>query len=57
MHAVLLDRACSVQLQAVAAGPVTVSSGAAEAAAKSRECWPDGQIQAGWDYLTRLADR
>lgn len=56
MHAVLLDRACSLQLQVMAAGPVAISSDAAEAAAKSVECWPDSQLQAGWEYLTRLAD-
>jgi len=56
MHAVLLDRACAVQLQAQAAGPIVISSDPDEAAAKRRECWPDRQLEAGWNYLVRLAD-
>ena len=53
MHAVLLHRACRMQLAAAAAGPVTVLAGADEAARKRLECWPDSQIRAGWDYLVR----
>ncbi|MQY06605.1 class II aldolase/adducin family protein [Actinomadura macrotermitis] len=53
MHAVLLDRACRVQLAAMAAGPVRVWSDAAEAAAKRAECWPAAQLDAGWEYLAR----
>ncbi|WP_067479102.1 class II aldolase/adducin family protein [Actinomadura hibisca] len=53
MHAVLLDRACRVQLTAMAAGPVRVHSDAAEAAAKRAECWPAAQLDAGWRYLLR----
>lgn len=56
MHAVLLDRACALQLQAQAAGPIVISSDADEVAAKRRECWPDSQLEAGWNYLVRLAD-
>ncbi|MGI5169053.1 class II aldolase/adducin family protein [Spirillospora sp. CA-253888] len=57
MHAVLLDRACQTQLMAMAAGPVRDWSDAAEAAAKRDQCWPDGQIQAGWRYLDRRDGR
>ncbi|WP_018658440.1 class II aldolase/adducin family protein [Actinomadura flavalba] len=53
MHAVLLDRACQVQLAAMAAGPVRVWSDAAEAAAKRTECWPPAQLDAGFDHLAR----
>ncbi|MFP3968336.1 class II aldolase/adducin family protein [Actinomadura fulvescens] len=53
MHAVLLDRACQVQLRAMAAGPVRVYSDAAEAAAKKSECWNARQLHAGWEYLAR----
>ncbi|MFI1995349.1 class II aldolase/adducin family protein [Actinoplanes sp. NPDC020271] len=53
MHAVLLDRACQTQLAAMAAGPVTIHSDRAEARAKRSECWPDAQIEAGWQYLLR----
>jgi L-fuculose-phosphate aldolase len=56
MHAVLLDRACALQLRAQAAGPIVIRSDADEAAAKRRECWPDSQLEAGWNYLVRLAD-
>lgn len=57
MHAVLLDRACRTQLAAMAAGPVSVRSDLAEARAKRVECWSDGQLEAGWRYLLRLAER
>ncbi|HEX2312304.1 MAG TPA: class II aldolase/adducin family protein, partial [Thermomonospora sp.] len=53
MHAVLLDRACQAQLTAMAAGPVRDFSDLAEARAKRDECWPDGQLLAGWHYLLR----
>ncbi|REE95659.1 class II aldolase/adducin family protein [Thermomonospora umbrina] len=53
MHAVLLDRACRVQLAAMAAGPVRVFSDAAEARAKREECWPESQLLAGWGHLLR----
>ncbi|MGA5069233.1 class II aldolase/adducin family protein [Streptomyces exfoliatus] len=56
MHAVLLDRACTTQLAAAAAGPVRVHSDPAEARAKRAECWPDTQLEAGWNYLLRRAD-
>ncbi|MFG2592348.1 class II aldolase/adducin family protein [Streptomyces sp. NPDC048438] len=53
MHAVLLERACAVQLQAQAAGPVVIHSDVAEAQAKRTECWPDSQLEAGYRYLVR----
>lgn len=56
MHAVLLDRACRAQLTAMAAGPVVRYSDRAEAEAKRAECWPESQLVAGWNYLTRKAD-
>jgi len=55
MYAVLLDRACRAQLTAMAAGPITRYSDRAEAEAKQAECWPESQLVAGWDYLTRTA--
>ncbi|MDT0305897.1 class II aldolase/adducin family protein [Streptomyces sp. DSM 44917] len=57
MHAVLLERACRTQLAAASAGPVRVFSDAAEAAAKRAECWPESQLEAGWQYLVRRAAR
>jgi len=56
MHAVLLDRACASQLAAMAAGPIQVSSDAAEAEAKRRTCWAPAQIEAGWRYLARKGE-
>ena len=55
MYAVLLDRACRSQLSALAAGEIRTYSNAAEAAAKRAECWADGQLDAGYRYLVRLA--
>ncbi|MDQ6934337.1 MAG: class II aldolase/adducin family protein [Actinomycetota bacterium] len=55
MYAVLLDRACRDQLTAMAAGPITRYSDRAEAEAKQAECWPESQLAAGWNYLTRRA--
>ncbi|MCP2335755.1 class II aldolase/adducin family protein [Actinomadura rupiterrae] len=57
MHAVLLERACRVQLTAMAAGPIRDHSDAAEALAKRDQCWSDRQLRAGWDYLLRRADQ
>jgi ribulose-5-phosphate 4-epimerase/fuculose-1-phosphate aldolase len=57
MHAVLLNRACRMQLTALSAGSVRTHSDADEARAKRAECWPDRQLEAGWHYLLRLAAR
>jgi ribulose-5-phosphate 4-epimerase/fuculose-1-phosphate aldolase len=57
MHAVLLGRACGIQLAAMAAGPVQVHSDPAEAEAKRALCWPPAQIEAGWRYLAREGTR
>ncbi|WP_042411499.1 class II aldolase/adducin family protein [Streptacidiphilus carbonis] len=53
MHAVLLEQACRTQLDAMAAGHVTVHSDPAEAVAKRALCWPQHQLEAGWRYLLR----
>src|ERR1700728_2757340 len=55
MRALLLARACHVQLQAMAAGPIKRSSDSAEIALKKRQVWPESQINAGYAYLCRLA--
>jgi ribulose-5-phosphate 4-epimerase/fuculose-1-phosphate aldolase len=57
MHAVLLNRACGLQLTAMAAGQVQVHSDPAEAEAKRALCWGPAQIEAGWRYLARTAGR
>lgn len=56
MHAVLLERACRMQLLAASAGGPTLYSDHHEVLAKREECWPDSQIQAGWEYLVRQAE-
>ena len=55
MYAVLLDRACRAQLTAMAAGPLTGWSDAAECAQKRAECWNPRQLHAGFRYLLRTA--
>lgn len=57
MHAVLLTNACTVMLQALAAGPLRSWSDDDEIAAKKRHAWPASQLRAGYDYLVRAADR
>jgi L-ribulose-5-phosphate 4-epimerase len=55
MTAVLLDRACRVQLDAMAAGPLRRVGGEEDTRAKRAEVWSDSQVLAGWDYLLRRA--
>lgn len=52
--AVILEKACRMQLAAVAAGRggLTVSP-PEEALAKRDRCYSDGQVALGWDYLVR----
>ncbi|MDA8266174.1 MAG: class II aldolase/adducin family protein [Actinomycetota bacterium] len=53
MTAVLLDKACRVQLAAMAAGAIKRHGPEADTVAKREEVWSDGQILAGWEYLVR----
>ncbi|MGI8491648.1 MAG: class II aldolase/adducin family protein [Acidimicrobiales bacterium] len=53
MSAVLLERACRLQLLAQGGGGVAVWSSPEEALAKRDRCWAPSQIQAGYDYLAR----
>ena len=55
MRAILLARACQVQLQALAAGEIKTWSDAAEIERKKAEVWPESQYNAGYAYLCRLA--
>jgi ribulose-5-phosphate 4-epimerase/fuculose-1-phosphate aldolase len=57
MYAVLLERACRTQLMAMAAGGPRVWSDEAEVAVKRDQVWNPAQLEAGWNYLTRRADR
>lgn len=56
MHAMLLDRACRIQLDARAAGGPRRWSSPEEVAAKQRSVWNPTQLHAGYAYLLRLAD-
>jgi len=53
MTAILLDRACRVQLTAMAAGTVARFGDEQDTVAKRAEVWAEGQILAGWNYLVR----
>ncbi len=53
MTAILLDRACRLQLTAMAAGTISLFGDEIDTVAKRAEVWADGQILAGWEYLLR----
>lgn len=55
--AYLLDRACRVQLTAMAAGGWATWSSPQESLAKRAHCYPDPLLQGAWDYLVRRLDR
>jgi ribulose-5-phosphate 4-epimerase/fuculose-1-phosphate aldolase len=55
MAAVLLDRACRSQLDAMAAGPLRVWGEEADTVAKRADVWAPRQLQAGYEYLVRQA--
>ena len=53
MTAVLLDKACRVQLAAMAAGEPVLWSDENEVASKRDEIWNPPLLEAGWRYLCR----
>jgi len=57
MYAVLLERACRIELDALAAGGAQVWTGEEETAAKREQVWNAAQVHAGYDYLLRQARR
>jgi len=57
MHATLLSTACAVLLQTLASGPLRSWSDDDEIHEKKAHAWPTSQLQAGYDYLVRSADR
>jgi L-fuculose-phosphate aldolase len=57
MYAVLLERACRTQLMAMSAGDLKAWSDADEAAFKREQVWNPRQVQAGYQYLVRKAER
>lgn len=50
---VLLDRACRIQLTAMAAGGWATWSSPEESAAKREHCYPPALVQGAWDHLVR----
>jgi|SRR5579859_2193535 len=57
MYAVLLERACRTQLLALAAGGPKTWSDPGEVALKRDQAWNAAQLEAGWQYLVRAAER
>lgn len=55
--AILLDRACSMQLAAMAAGELAHWSDDEEARAKREHCYGPSLLQQAWDHLVRLLPR
>lgn len=53
MYAVLLERACRTELDALAAGGPRVWSDAEETAFKREQVWNPRQLAAGYNYLVR----
>lgn len=53
MRAVLLERACKVQLSAMAAGTIALWSDEEEVDAKNALVWSESQTHAGYRYLCR----
>ncbi len=54
---VLLDRACRIQLTAMAAGGWASWSSPEESAAKREHCYPPALLEGAWDYLVRSLER
>lgn len=57
MCAILLDRACKLQLPLEAAGGARFWTNDADAAVKRAECWPADNLEAAWRYLLRRVGR
>jgi ribulose-5-phosphate 4-epimerase/fuculose-1-phosphate aldolase len=53
LTAVLLDRACRIQLTAMSAGGWATWSDDAEALAKREHCYPPELLRQAWEYLVR----
>jgi ribulose-5-phosphate 4-epimerase/fuculose-1-phosphate aldolase len=56
MTAVLLARACRIQLTAMSAGGWATWSGDEEALSKRGHCYPPELLKHAWDYLVRQLD-
>ncbi|TFV74921.1 class II aldolase/adducin family protein [Blastococcus sp. CT_GayMR19] len=55
--AYLLDRACQMQLTAMAAGELASWSSPEESLSKREHCYSDAMLRGAWDYLVRRLDR
>jgi L-fuculose-phosphate aldolase len=55
LTAMILERACRMQLLAMAAGPLKLWSSDEEALAKRPNCYSDRLLHQAWDYLARKA--
>jgi L-ribulose-5-phosphate 4-epimerase len=55
--AYLLDRACAMQLTAMAAGTLASWSSPEESLAKRDHCYSDAMLRGAWEYLVRRLDR
>ncbi|MDP9417201.1 MAG: class II aldolase/adducin family protein [Actinomycetota bacterium] len=53
----LLDRACRMQLTAMAAGGWPTWSPPGESLAKRQHCYPEPLLQGAWEYLVRRLER
>ncbi|MEJ7635516.1 class II aldolase/adducin family protein [Aeromicrobium sp.] len=53
MYSVLLERACRIELTALAAGGPKIWSDEQETVHKRSEVWNNSQLEAGFGYLTR----
>jgi L-ribulose-5-phosphate 4-epimerase len=53
--AIILDRACGMQLRAMGAGPIKKWSSDEEALAKRGRCYSPALLHGAWDYLVRRA--
>jgi ribulose-5-phosphate 4-epimerase/fuculose-1-phosphate aldolase len=56
MTAILLDRACRIQLAAMAAGTPRRWSSDEEALSKRQNCYPPPLLQQAWEYMLRRLD-
>lgn len=57
MYAVLLERACALQLSALAAGELRSWTSHEDSLEKDALVWSDRQLRAGWQYWVRKAEQ
>jgi L-fuculose-phosphate aldolase len=57
LTAILLERACQIQLLAASGGQISLWSSGDEALAKREHCYSTELLHQAWDYLVRRLDR